>query len=357
MRRNDLFRIRIERHRDMTCTKSLLCPECWEEVDATYEIRHHVEQVRGVTVEADIEHYVCPKCGESIGWAPIVDKGLHKLYHAYQEKMGLMLPEEIVALRKKYGFSQRVLAAILDIGVASLQRYERGCLASDSHAQLLANARDPRFLLKCLERGARKLSDEERAKACDTVRKRGLSRVDYAVVRLNVLDEIAKEKTLDTGMRAFDSDRMRETVVYLARHVRDLYRTKLNKVLFYLDFSAYRDEGVGFTGLRYARADYGPVPDQYDLVMAALVDGATLAYREQGDGRVVVARRGADLSAFSPREVARLDAVAAFANGFASTAELSAYSHEERAWLETPSGEVIDYGLACDLRMPATPLP
>ena len=42
----------------MTCTKSLLCPECWEEVDATYEIRHHVEQVRGVTVEADIEHYV-----------------------------------------------------------------------------------------------------------------------------------------------------------------------------------------------------------------------------------------------------------------------------------------------------------
>ena len=154
----------------MTCTKSLLCPECWEEVDATYEIRHHVEQVRGVTVEADIEHYVCPKCGESIGWAPIVDKGLHKLYHAYQEKMGLMLPEEIVALRKKYGFSQRVLAAILDIGVASLQRYERGCLASDSHAQLLANARDPRFLLKCLERGARKLSDEERAKACDTVR-------------------------------------------------------------------------------------------------------------------------------------------------------------------------------------------
>ena len=87
----------------MTCTKSLLCPECWEEVDATDEIRHHVEQVRGVTVEADIEHYVCPKCGESIGWAPIVDKGLHKLYHAYQEKMGLMLPEEIVALRKNTG--------------------------------------------------------------------------------------------------------------------------------------------------------------------------------------------------------------------------------------------------------------
>ena len=111
----------------MTCTKSLLCPECWEEVDATYEIRHHVEQVRGVTVEADIEHYVCPKCGESIGWAPIVDKGLHKLYHAYQEKMGLMLPEEIVALRKKYGFSQRVPACNGTSGGASLPIPMRSC--------------------------------------------------------------------------------------------------------------------------------------------------------------------------------------------------------------------------------------
>ena len=303
----------------MTCTKSLLCPECWEEVDATYEIRHHVEQVRGVTVEADIEHYVCPKCGESIGWAPIVDKGLHKLYHAYQEKMGLMLPEEIVALRKKYGFSQRVLAAILDIGVASLQRYERGCLASDSHAQLLANARDPRFLLKCLERGARKLSDEERAKACDTVRKRGLFRVDYAVVRLNVLDEIAKEKTLDTGMRAFDSDRMRETVVYLARHVHDLYRTKLNKVLFYLDFAAYR------------------------------VDDEALALREQGDGQVIVAGRAEDPICFSASDLSLLDAVCSFANGFASTSALSEFSHGERGWRETEVGGIISYEYAAHL--------
>lgn len=86
--------------------------------------------------------------------------------------------------------------------------------------------------------------------------------------------------------------------------------------------------------------------------MAALVDGKALTYREQGDGRVVVAHRGADLSAFSPQEVSRLDAVAAFANGFSSCAELSACAHEEDAWRKTPSGALIDYGLARDLRAP-----
>lgn len=334
----------------MTRTKRLLCPECWEEVDATYEIRHHVEEVRGVTVEADIEHYICPKCGDSIGWAPIVDKGLHKLYRAYQEKMGLMQPEEIVALRKKYGFSQRVFAAILGIGVASLQRYERGCLATDSHAQLLESARDPRFLRARLEQGARKLTDEERAKALAAVESCRTSRVDYAVVRFDVLDSIVREESLDTGMRLFEPDRAREAVLYLAAHVHDLYRTKLNKALFYADFAVYRETGVGLTGLRYAKADFGPVPDQYELLLAALVDGKALSLREQGDGQVLVAGRGADLSAFSPAEVRLLGAVAAFVNGFASTSALSAFSHEERGWIETDTGGIIPYAYASDLR-------
>ena len=78
--------------------KRLLCEECWEEVDATYETRHHVEDVRGVTVEVDIEHLICPKCGNSIGWAPLVDEGFDKLYRAYREKMGIMQPEDVEVL-------------------------------------------------------------------------------------------------------------------------------------------------------------------------------------------------------------------------------------------------------------------
>lgn len=334
----------------MEPVKRLLCEECWEEVDATYETRHHVEDVRGVVVEVDIEHLICPKCGNSIGWAPLVDKGFEKLYRAYRDKAGVLQPEEIVALRKKYGFSQRVFAAILDIGVASLQRYERGCLASDSHAQLLANARDPRFLLKCLEQGARKLSDEERSNARDIVRKRGMSHIDYAVIRFDAMDGIVRGEGLDTGMRLFDPDRVRETVLYLAAHVRGLYRTKLNKTLFYLDFSSYRETGVGFTGLRYAKAPFGPVPHQFELLMAGLIDGETLSLLEQDDGQVVVAERAANSAAFSAVDVSLLDAVCLFANGFASSSALSYYSHGERGWRETEIGGLISYEFAADLQ-------
>ena len=333
-------------------TITTFCTECERQVKATIEEIRETIDVRGCAVTDDFEYAVCPYCESRIPEPVLVDRNFAKMYGAYREAAGIPQPDEIVALRRRYGFSQRVFAAVLGIGVASVQRYEGGALPSESHAELLRRARDRRFLLERL-RGALRLSAQERERALRTVEQQATSRVDYAVVRLDLLDCLPREVAPETGMRALDADRLREAVVYLAAHVGNLFVTKLNKVLFYLDFSAYRDEGVGFTGLRYARADYGPVPDQYDLVMAALVDGKALSYREQGDGRVVVAHRGADLSAFSPQEVARLDAVASFANGFSSCAELSAYAHEEEAWRETPSGPLIGYGLARSLHAPS----
>ncbi|OUO85700.1 type II TA system antitoxin MqsA family protein [Gordonibacter urolithinfaciens] len=340
----------------MSETVRTVCDACYNEVDAPVVAVCETVDVRGVSVTDEFWYPICPLCGNRIGHAATMDRNFEKMYTAYREARDVPRPDEIVALRRRYGFSQRVFAAILGIGVASVQRYEGGALPSESHAELLRQARDPQILRERLRGGAPRLGERDRERALRAVEQQAASRIDYAVVRLDLLDCLPRTATPETGLRAFDADRLREAVVYLAAHVGNLFVTKLNKVLFYLDFSAYRDEGAGFTGLRYARADYGPVPDQYDLVMAALVDGATLAYREQGDGRVIVARRGADLSAFSPQEVARLDTVAAFANGFATTAELSAYSHEERAWLETPSGEVIGYDLAQYLRLPE-PLP
>lgn len=338
----------------MAETIRALCPECWEEVDGELVTRHEVVEVRGVSIEDDFEHLICPQCGESIGLAPIVDKSFEKMYRQYREKLDIPQPEEIVELRKRYGFTQRTLAAILGIGVASLQRYERGCLATDAHAELLRSARDARFLKKRLLAGPKGLGDEERDKALAAIEAEGYGRFEYACVRIDVLDSIPRVKTEETGQRLFDTDRLRETVVYLAAHVHDLFRTKLNKVLFYLDFASFRATGTGFTGLRYAKADFGPVPDQYELLMAALIDDEALALHEQGEGQVVVAQRGADLSGFSLQEVSLLDAVCAFANTFETTSALSEFSHKEPGWRETPTGALIPYRYAAHLQWDGT---
>jgi len=49
-----------------------------------------------------------------------------------------------------------------------------------------------------------------------------------------------------------------------------LGKTKLNKLLYYLDFISYRDNGVSVTGDTYIHEDYGPIPVTVDEILASL---------------------------------------------------------------------------------------
>ena len=42
--------------------------------------------------------------------------------------------------------------------------------------------------------------------------------------------------------------------------------TKLNKLLFYVDFLFYKHNAVSFTGAAYRRLQYGPVPAEYSVL-------------------------------------------------------------------------------------------
>jgi hypothetical protein len=51
----------------------------------------------------------------------------------------------------------------------------------------------------------------------------------------------------------------------------DAFRTKLNKLLFYIDFDHYRNNGISITGLQYCAIPWGPVPNRFSLLYDHLV--------------------------------------------------------------------------------------
>ena len=262
-------------------------------------------------------------------------------------------PEEIVALRKSYGLTQREFADLIGIGVASLQRYEKGSLASDSHARLLKLARNPRFMFSCLEDPLTQLSERARQRVRHHVEALLGSRIEYEVVRLDLLEGMDCGARSESGMHSLDADRLRETVVYLAWHDDALFRTKLDKLLFYLDFLAHRDSGTGFTGLRYVKTDAGSAPYQYELLVASLVDEKSLALQVQADAQVIVALRPPSEEAFSCEDLLLLGQVLRFAKGFANSEELARHSRCERAWCEAEVGDFLDYDLARYIELPS----
>jgi hypothetical protein len=63
-------------------------------------------------------------------------------------------------------------------------------------------------------------------------------------------------------------------ISYIADKVDNLYKTSLNKYLWYIDFENFRENVRSVTGLRYVKQQYGPVIENkgYEEIINLLED-------------------------------------------------------------------------------------
>ena len=125
--------------------------------------------------------------------------------------------------------------------------------------------------------------------------------------------------------------------------------TKLNKILFFSEFSAVRALGEPITGVAYQKLERGPAPRRLVPIRTALVEsGAAELVNDQYFGRTIhrlVPRREADLSSFNEEQVRIVDQVIDALWG-KTAGEVSERSHEEMGWKMVEDGEEIPYSAA-----------
>ena len=95
---------------------------------------------------------------------------------------------------------------------------------------------------------------------------------------------------------------------------------------------------MSITGARYAHATFGPVPDKYETLLAALIENGALASEEftcseEITGEKLVALKF-DFSLFSDSEIKILATVREKFSGFTSR-KIMEYSHDEAGYKET----------------------
>ncbi len=159
----------------------------------------------------------------------------------------------------------------------------------------------------------------------------------------------------------FNEKKFQELVLYVAqRSQRDprFGATKLNKLLFYMDFGSYRLLGTSITGATYCHLPAGPAPRELMSARKYLLDSgdASCEYRPRftGTQERLVPQRGADLSLFSRQELAIIEDV--ITEFWALNARsISDYSHQEWAWRATQDYEDMPYHLAWVSSDPLTP--
>lgn len=345
-------------HLEVSSVKSIYCPNCDELVSTEVESVMRQLVVRGSDVRTSQFEALCPSCGEPIADEEMSRANLDSALAAYRAREGLLSPEEIKRAYSQYGLTQKSFATLLNLGGATLSRYEHGALQTKQIDAAIRQASQPESLLALLE----ERSGDIPASQVESAHKTAASMLADApgAASAEVFPEgnfrlslSGSAPSVHNGFRELDWRRAKEMAVYFAHNCANLGRVKLNKAMFYADFACFASSARSMSGLKYARATHGPVVDQYDTFFGEMVREGVIRECPVSCGpydvRVFQPVSDFDPSVFSGHELVVLGKVADFVNGFATASELSDYSHKERLWAESDDGKLLSYLFASEL--------
>lgn len=151
-----------------------------------------------------------------------------------------------------------------------------------------------------------------------------------------------------SGNRAFSADRLAAMMGYLASKGIELYKTKLNKLLFYADFTGFYLTGRGLSGAQYVNLPYGPVPDRFEEMIdhASTVGAIVSESVPEKDAAVRAIKPGAEVLDVLDDSDRRIIDWVVDNYGSLTTTAITDLSHDERAYKNTRGGERIAYAYA-----------
>jgi hypothetical protein len=146
-----------------------------------------------------------------------------------------------------------------------------------------------------------------------------------------------------------DDRKFRELILYVARKSESdpgFGATKLNKILFFCDFLAYRAFGESITGHRYQKLEHGPAPRALKPILKKMEKAGECVFVERDHFGYpqtrIVARREPDFSLFSAKEIDLIGSVIEELRDSNAT-QVSELSHQFIGWQVARMKEDIPY--------------
>jgi putative zinc finger/helix-turn-helix YgiT family protein len=197
-----------------------LCPKCngrmmLKQIDKTICLK-------GENLDIQFEEYVCEDCQTHVGTVGQASVIQNLIADAYRKKVRLLTGQEIREKREELGISQKKLAEMAGIGIASIKRWENGIIQTKSMDVALRAAFSGRTCGNAYT-GNRTLS---------------IPRVKSVMKQF---EKILEFKFLPEG----------DMMLFGAKYV------------WYADFLAHQRLGKSLTGTTYAALPHGPQINNY----------------------------------------------------------------------------------------------
>lgn len=321
------------------------CPVCgiatkWEKIKSQEDF-----EIRGEIIPVNIEISRCTECNTEL-------ENLHSekdpyilAYEEYRRRKGLVQPEQIKKFREKYDITQKEVSNLLGMGAITLSRYENGALQDEAHDRLLKLVFEPSNLFELIQEKPLVFNEKKRKKLLTRLEKEIYSGI---YTKYNSSDT----PNIYSGNTLLDFPKVIQALKFFT-FSQSVFKSKLLKLLFYADFKHFKDYEKSITGLQYARLPFGPVPNNYGILIGVIekIDPTiSIEQRTIGkfNGEVIVSSTPTNAEVLFDEEIKTLRKIQEYFAEFNAT-QIEEYSHKEKAWIETPHCELIPYHYANEL--------
>jgi putative zinc finger/helix-turn-helix YgiT family protein len=237
---------------------------------------------RGVKIIVPIEQYICIVCGAEAGTVNQAARIQKTIADTYRKAVNLLTGEEIVEKRKRLNLTQEALAKRMNVGIASIKRWEGGTIQSKSMEHALRIA----------------LEGQTVGDSCTGNR-------TFSIPRIKLV------------LKEFES--------VLGKHILKKNDKMLfaAKYLWYADMVAHRETGGSLTGSTYAALPYGPQLNNYKDLIEDIIR--------------------ADESKAEPLNPEEKRIITRIAMKFSEERMVYDAAHKEKIWKKQPNGAIIPY--------------
>lgn len=340
----------------LVAKKKMECPICGKTHLIEEKCRNSETVIKGQSVHYEQRFYYCSNASDEeneFESGLIVNINLLNAINAYRKQNGLLTSDEVVSIRKDYALSQVDLARLLGWGEATISRYESKAIQDEAYDNALRLLKgSPYVVFEYFKKNLSAFSSEKQAEIKKRIDEKMDSYGREVMTRQALESEYVKYDTASdlNGNKILDIDKIEAIVSYYAKSIKDLYKVKLMKMLWYADAVSFKLNGASMTGLVYQHKDMGALPVGHNKLLS--LEQINVQEENSANYELLIhfyPFEAIDYSVLRDDEIVILDTIIKKFKSY-KTKQIVEYMHKESAYKMTGPDEIIPYSLAKELR-------
>lgn len=331
--------------------KTILCPLCGKTHEVEVITKESIVTIKNEKIVYPKTMYICHNSDDEENVfipAKVMDDNLLKARDAYRKEHNMLTSKDIIAIREKYGLTQKEFANMLGWGDVTITRYETKLIQDETHDELMkCISTDPLRTKEYLEKNKERFEEKRFSEVMSFIEKE-INKNETQYRRISLEAQYIKYQSLKdlNGYTQLDISKVCAMIDYFARRCKGLYKVKLMKLLWYSDALSYKLYGHAMSGLVYQHKPMGALPvGHYDLV--ALIPHDEIQEDENTAYRICPFDETLEFSLTEEEK----DILKIVADKFMKLKgqEIADYMHQEEAYIQTADNALIPFHLVKSL--------